>query len=57
MKKSDDAFPCRLTDQDGRVLWSGNMADLRRDVRKLRELDLIRKARERKPKPEAPDAD
>jgi hypothetical protein len=55
MKKSDDAIPCRLTGPDGKVMWGGTIADLRRDARKLREMDAQRKDEEREKK-EAPDA-
>ena len=58
MKKSDAAIPCRLTGPDGEVLWSGTIADLRRDARNLREMDAKRKReeREKREKEEVPDA-
>ena len=55
MNKTDDTIPCRLTGPDGKVLLSGTIADLRRDAQKLRELDLLRKAREGNRKSEEPE--
>lgn len=71
MKKSDDAFPCRLTGSDGSLLWSGTVGSMREAVRKLKRGRLNPSSPEGKlrqdiadkvrgaacPKPEAPDAD